>query len=220
VFSDSGLLTTVAWRVGDRVTYALEGAVFIAGALIQWLRDGLQLFEEAPETYAMARAVPDSGGVYVVPAFVGLGAPHWDPYARGTIVGLTRDTNRKHLVRASLEAIAYQAHDVLKAMEADLGERMETLRVDGGASANDYLCQFQADILGCKVSRPKVIETTALGAAFLAGLATGVWESTESIEALWEEDRAFTPGEAAQNVDELVRGWKRAVERSRGWIES
>jgi len=220
VTSQAGMLTTIAWQRGERVTYALEGAVFIGGALIQWLRDGLGLFQDAAATEAMARSVPSSGGVYIVPAFVGLGAPHWDPYARGTIVGLTRDTNRNHLARAALEAIAFQSHDVLRAMEQDLGTPLSTLRVDGGASANDFLCQFQADILGCSVSRPACVETTAMGAAFLAGLAVGVWQNDEQLTDLWAEGRAFVPHEeGGHKVAGLLGGWRRAVDRARGWVE-
>ena len=219
ISSQSGLLTTIAWQRGDEVTYALEGAVFIAGALMQWLRDGMELFKDAKETQAMARRVKNTGGVYIVPAFVGLGAPHWDPYARGTIVGLTRDTNKNHLTRAGLEAIAYQSHDVLRAMEKDLGAPLNTVRVDGGASANDFLCQFQANILGCSVSRPQCVETTAMGAAFLAGLATGVWKNDEEIKKMWKEERAFGPNPEVSNVDEMIGGWQRAVERAKGWVK-
>ena len=216
--SQSGLLTTIAWQRGDKVTYALEGAVFIAGALMQWLRDGMELFKDAKETQAMAEKVSDTGGVYIVPAFVGLGAPHWDPYARGTICGLTRDTNKNHLTRAGLEAIAYQSHDVLRAMEKDLGKPLHTVRVDGGASANNFLCQFQADILGCSVSRPACVETTAMGAAFLAGLATGVWKDDGEIKKMWKEERSFGPDPEDANVDELLKGWQQAVERAKGWV--
>ena len=216
--SKSGLLTTIAWQRAEEVTYALEGAVFIAGALIQWLRDGMGLFRDAKETEGMARSVDSNGGVYIVPAFVGLGAPHWDPYARGTIVGLTRDTNKNHLARAALEAIAYQSYDVLRAMERDLGESLHTVRVDGGASANDFLCQFQADILGCSVSRPACVETTAMGAAFLAGLATEVWKDENEIEKLWREERAFGPNPRDVPVEELLAAWQKAVNRSKGWV--
>jgi glycerol kinase len=218
VKSNNGLLTTIAWQKDGKTTYALEGAVFIGGALMQWLRDGLELFEDASETEAMATMVPSADGVYVVPAFVGLGAPHWDPYARGTIVGLTRDTTKNHIVRASLKAIAFQCYDVLKAMETDLGETLSTLRIDGGASMNSFLCQFQADILGCKVTRPSCVETTAMGAAFLAGLATKVWKSEEEIAKLWDIDTIFEAQRPAQKVAEEIETWHRAVERSRGWI--
>ena len=218
--STHGLLTTIAWQMGGRQTYALEGAVFMAGAVVQWLRDGLGLFAAAEETDAMARAVEDSAGVYLVPAFVGLGAPHWDPYARGAILGLTRDIGKNHLVRAALESIAYQSHDVLRCMERDIGLSLKTLRVDGGAAANDFLCQFQADLLGCTVSRPRLVETTAMGAAFLAGLATGVWADTAAIEALWAEERSFQPQRAQEDVRRQLHDWGRAVERAKGWMQA
>ncbi|MEC8941049.1 MAG: glycerol kinase GlpK [SAR324 cluster bacterium] len=222
VFSKHGLLTTIAWQIGSEpnseVTYALEGSVFIAGALIQWLRDGLQLFEDASETQAMAESVPDSGGVFVVPAFVGLGAPHWDPYARGTIVGLTRDTNRSHIVRASLEAVAYQSAEVLRSIAKDTGKSIKELRIDGGAAANDFLCQFQADLLGLNVTRPQILETTAMGAAFLAGLAVGVWPDQAQIRQLWQEEKTFVSDISRENADQKMEAWSRAVERSKDWI--
>ena len=222
VFSKHGLLTTIAWQIGNepnsKVTYALEGSVFIAGALIQWLRDGLQLFENASETQVMAESVPDSGGVFVVPAFVGLGAPHWDPYARGTIVGLTRDTNRNHIVRASLEAVAYQSAEVLSSIAKDTGISIKELRIDGGAAANDFLCQFQADLLGLNVTRPQILETTAMGAAFLAGLAVGVWPDQAAIRNLWQEEKTFVAGISRENADQKMESWSRAVERSKDWI--
>ncbi len=216
--SKHGLLTTVAWQVGDKVTYALEGAVFIAGALMQWMRDELQLFTNVKDIEAMATAVESTDGVYIVPAFVGLGAPHWDPYARGVITGLTRGTTKNHLVRAGLQAMAYQSNDVLQAMEKDSGIKTKILRVDGGASVNNYLCQFQADILGVTVSRPQNIETTALGAAFLAGLAVGVWEDEAALQALWKEDRQFHLQRTQEKVDQCLRGWNEAVEKSKRWI--
>jgi len=219
VFSKHGLLTAIAWQIGNEVTYALEGSVFIAGALIQWLRDGLQLFDDATETQAMAESVSDSGGVFVVPAFVGLGAPHWDPYARGTIVGITRDTNRNHIVRASLEAIAFQSAEVISSITSDAGKEVKELRIDGGASANDFLCQFQSDLLGLKVTRPQILETTAMGAAFLAGLAVGVWRDQSQISILWQEEKAFTPSKSKTEFGLLMKNWSRAVERSKGWIE-
>jgi len=219
VLSDHGLLTTIAWKINGKVTYALEGSAFIAGALVQWLRDGLELFENAAETEEIANSVKDSGGVYIVPAFVGLGAPHWDPYARGLIIGLTRDTGKKQIVRAGLEAIAYQSWDLLKAMEKDTGVSLKVLRVDGGATENNFLCQFQADILELEVSRPKIIETTAMGAAFLAGLATGVWGSMDEIKQLWNEERHFKPNRRPEDVNILIKGWHKAVERSKNWIE-
>ena len=217
VRSDSGLLTTVAWRINGKTTYALEGAVFIAGALIQWLRDGLELFDDASQTEAMALSVPDSAGVFIVPAFVGLGAPYWDPYARGTIMGLTRDVKREHIVRASLEAIAFQSQEVLDCMQAEQGQSLNRLRVDGGACANNYLCQFQADLLNTTVSRPKIIETTAMGAAFLAGLAVGVFESQSAIAELWSEDQCFQP--ESEHARSLLEGWEKAVQRSQSWIQ-
>ena len=218
VFSKHGLLTTIAWQIGNDVTYALEGSVFIAGALVQWLRDGLELFADASETQAMAESVSDSGGVFVVPAFVGLGAPHWDPYARGTIDGLTRDTNRNHIVRASLEAIAYQSAEVLRSIASDTRVEVKELRIDGGAAANDFLCQFQADLLGLNVTRPQILETTAMGAAFLAGLAVGVWQDQAQIGNLWQEEKMFTPQISKGNAASLMEDWSRAIERSKSWI--
>ncbi len=215
--SPSGLLTTIAWQIGDKVTYALEGSVFIAGALMQWMRDDLNLFTNVADTQEMATAIPSTEGLYIVPAFVGLGAPHWDPYARGIIVGLTRGTTKNHIVRAGLQAMAYQANDLLTAMVQDSGIRIKIVKVDGGASANDYLCQFQADILGVKVSRPENIETTAMGAAFLAGLAVGIWKDTDEIKAYWKEERSFQLNQSQEKVDQCLRGWQKAVERSRGW---
>ncbi len=218
VQSNHGLLTTIAWQIDSEVTYALEGSVFIAGALVQWLRDGLQLFSDASETQAIAESVADSGGVFVVPAFVGLGAPHWDPYARGTIVGLNRDTNRGHIVRASLEAIAFQSAEVLRSIANDTGQEIRELRIDGGAAANDFLCRFQADILGMQVRRPKILETTAMGAAFLAGLSVGVWQDQEQISKLWQQEKMFAPRISGEESAHLMEGWGRAVERAKGWI--
>jgi glycerol kinase len=217
VRSTRGLVTTIAWRVGKETTYALEGSVFIAGAAIQWLRDGLGIIRNAAETQALAESVPDTGGVYFVPAFVGLGAPYWDMYARGTVVGLTRGTTGAHLARAALEAIAYQSRDVLDAMLADARVAVPALRVDGGAAANDFLCQFQADILAARVARPRVIETTAMGAAYLAGLAVGVWPSLEALQAASTVNRTFTPTMDAGRRATLYEGWRRAVERARDW---
>jgi glycerol kinase len=211
-------VTTVAWSLGGRVSYALEGSVFIAGAAIQWLRDGLGIIARADETQALAESVPDTGGVYLVPAFVGLGAPYWDPYARGTLVGLTRGTSRAHLARAALEAIAYQSRDVLDAMAADAGTPVRALRVDGGAAANDFLCQFQADMLGIEVLRPAVTETTGLGAAYLAGVGVGLWKPAD-LGSRWRLDRRFTPTVSADARDRAYGGWRRAVERSRAWVE-
>ena len=215
VASRHGLLTTIAWRIDGRTTYALEGSVFIAGAVVQWLRDGLGLFRSAAESRALAESVPDTGGVYFVPAFVGLGAPYWDMHARGTIVGLTRGTTAAHLVRAGLEAIAYQSRDVLEAMAADAGAPVHALRVDGGATANDFLCQFQADIMDVPVERPRVIETTALGAAGLAGLGAGVWRSLEAIAQRAVVERTFKPAMDPRLREERYEGWRRAVERAR-----
>ncbi len=217
VASTRGLLTTIAWRIAGRTTYALEGSVFIAGAAIQWLRDGLGLLKHAAESEAMARSVPDTGGVYFVPAFVGLGAPYWDVYARGTIVGLTRGTTAPHLARAALEAIAFQSRDVLEAMATDAGIAVRELRVDGGAAANDFLCQFQADVMNVAVLRPRVIETTALGAAYLAGLGAGVWRSLDELSRRWAIERTFTPAMDAKERAARCDGWRRAVERARSW---
>jgi glycerol kinase len=215
--SETGLLTTIAWGMGGRVEYALEGSIFVAGAAVQWLRDQLGVIANAAESEALAKNVPDTGGVYLVPAFTGLGAPYWDPEARGAIVGLTRGTGRAHLVRAALEAIAYQCRDVVQCFEQDTGLRPAELQVDGGATANDFLMQFQADVLGIPVRRPRVLETTALGAAYLAGLATGVWRDREQVRANWQEDRRFEPALARPERDRLYAGWLRAVERSRAW---
>jgi glycerol kinase len=192
--------------------------VFIAGAAVQWLRDGLGIIRQAAETQALARSVPDTGGIYLVPAFVGLGAPYWDPYARGTLVGVTRGTTRAHLARAALEAIAYQSRDVLDTMRRESGVALTTLRVDGGAAANDFLCQFQADILGVEVLRPSVTETTGLGAAYLAGVGAGLWKSRD-LAGRWKLDRKFTPALADGAREAAYEGWRRAVERARGWIE-
>ncbi|MBP8214566.1 MAG: glycerol kinase GlpK, partial [Propionivibrio sp.] len=218
--SRNGLLTTIAWGIGDTIEYALEGSIFVAGAAVQWLRDELKLIETAAQSAELAMAVPDSNGVYVVPAFVGLGAPYWDMYARGTIVGLTRGANRNHIVRATLESIAYQTRDVLQAMEDDSGIPLKVLKVDGGAVANNFLMQFQSDILGVPVERPCVTESTAIGAAFLAGLAVGFWKDKAEIEAIRRVDRNFIPGMPPEAREKAYRGWKRAVERSRAWEES
>ena len=217
--SESGLLTTIAWGIGDRVEYALEGAVFVAGAAIQWLRDELGLIRDASESEALATSVKDTGGVYLVPAFTGLGAPYWDPAARGALVGLTRGTNRAHVVRAALEAIAYQSRDILACFETDAGLDASSLQVDGGAAANNFLMQFQADILGLAVRRPVVLETTALGAAYLAGLAVGFWKDRDEIRRNWQEDRRFEPAMSEKEREVRYAGWCRAVERSRAWAE-
>jgi glycerol kinase len=217
VRSKHNLLTTIAWGVDGKVEYALEGSVFIGGAAIQWLRDGLRIIDSAAESEDYARRVPDTGGVYIVPAFVGLGAPYWDPYARGTIMGITRGTGREHIVRAALEAICYQTRDVLEAMTADSGTVLTELKVDGGAVRNNFLMQFQSDILGVPVRRPHVTETTALGAAYLAGLGVGLWSSKDEIVAKWQQEAEFTPSMSGEDRDRLYRGWRRAVERSLGW---
>ena len=217
--SNSGLLSTVGWARKGQTVYALEGSVFIAGAAIQWLRDEMGLFKSAAESEAMALAVPDTGGVYLVPAFVGLGAPHWDAYARGTVVGITRGTSRNHFVRAALESIAYQTRAVMDSMTGDSGLRPEVLRVDGGAARNNFLCQFQADILGIPVERPETTESTALGAAYLAGLATGFWKNEEELKPQLKIGRRFEPAMDAARREELYAGWQRAVERAKGWAK-
>ena len=217
VVSANGLVTTVGWRMDGRTTYALEGSVFVGGAVVQWLRDEMKLVARASETEAIAAGLRDNGGVYFVPAFTGLGAPHWDMYSRGTIVGLTRGSGRDYIVRAALEAIAYQSADVINAMYADAGTRGEVLQVDGGASANNFLMQFQADILGVKVLRPKVIETTAMGAALMAGRAVGVWNDAD-LKGLQVPDRTFEPVMDEKARTHLLRQWKRAVDRSRSWM--
>src|SRR5487761_183761 len=214
--SRTGMLTTVAWRRGGQLSYALEGAIFITGAALQWLRDGLGIIDSASEAGPLASSIPDSGGVFLVPAFAGLGAPHWDPYARGTIVGLTRGSGRAQLVRAAVESMAYQTRDVVEAMERDSGTRFRELRVDGGAVVMDVLCQFQADLLGIPVRRPRQTETTALGAAFLAGLGAGLWKD-DDLADLWKLDREFEPNMSRDQADSLQSEWRRAVERSRGW---
>ena len=219
VQSRSGLLTTIAVGIGGKVQYALEGSVFVGGAVIQWLRDSLGLISSARESEPLAESVPDTNGVYLVPAFTGLGAPHWDMYARGTMVGLTRGAGRAHIVRAALEAIAYQVADVVRAMEEDTGIPLAALRVDGGASANSFLMQFEADILGSKVVRPVVLETTALGAACLAGLAVGFWQSQDEIRSFWAKERVFEPQMDAAHRAEALDGWKKAVERAKRWAD-
>lgn len=215
--SDSGLLATVGWQRDRKTTYALEGSVFIAGAAIQWLRDELKIIGSAGESEAMAASVPDAGGVYFVPAFVGLGAPHWDAYARGTIVGLTRGSNRHHLVRAALESIAFQTRAVVDCMAQDSGVHAEVLRVDGGGARNNFLCQFQADVLGIPVERPATTESTALGAAYLAGLAVEFWKSEQELSTQRKVERRFKPSMPAARRDELYAGWQRAVDRAKAW---
>jgi len=216
VISASGMLTTVAWRREGGLSYALEGAIFVTGAALQWLRDGLGIISSAAEAGPLASSVPDAGGVFLVPAFVGLGAPYWDPYARGTLVGLTRGSTRAHIVRAAVEAMAYQTRDVVEAMQHDTGQPLKELRVDGGAAVMDVLCQLQADLLGIPVRRPRQTETTALGAAFLAGLGAGVWSDAD-LAQLWKLDREFEPRMSRDQADAMQSRWRRAVERSRAW---
>ena len=220
VFSSSGLVTTVAWGLGSRVSYALEGSIFVAGAAIQWLRDEMRLIDSAADSEYHAGKVADTAGCYVVPAFTGLGAPYWDQYARGAIVGLTRGVNKNHIIRATLESIAYQVSDVLEAMRADSGIALTSLKVDGGASSNNVLMQLQADILQVTVHRPVCVETTALGAAYLAGLAVGYWSSQEEIARNWAVDRTFLPAITTQERDKKLQGWKRAVTRAFDWEEA
>ena len=216
--SNNKLLSTIAWKIGDKVTYALEGSVFIGGAVIQWLRDELEFFESAEESEALALSVEDNGGVYVVPALAGLGAPHWDPKARGVIVGLTRGSSKAYITRAALESICYQVHDLLKAMQSDTSLKVSEMRVDGGAVANNFLMQFQSDILQkTKVVRPKIMETTALGAAYMAGLAVGFWKSIDDIKELWECDKIFNSNVDADIATDLIHGWDKALERSKLW---
>ncbi|KOA18521.1 glycerol kinase [Clostridium homopropionicum DSM 5847] len=217
VESKNGLLTTMAACYSGKIEYALEGSVFIGGAVIQWLRDELRMIKSAAESEKYAKAVEDSNGVYLVPAFVGLGAPYWDPYARGTMVGLTRGAKKEHFIRAALESMAYQTHDVLKAMEEDSGIKLQALNVDGGASANNFLMQFQADILNTQVKRPEVIETTALGAAYLAGLAVGYWEDINDICSNCKLSNSFMPSMEEEKRKKLIEGWHKAVERSQAW---
>jgi glycerol kinase len=216
IASERGLLTTVAWQLEGAVTYALEGSVFIGGAVVQWLRDGLGVIATAAESEALAMSVGDTGGVYLVPAFTGLGAPHWDPYARGILVGLTRGTTRAHIARAALEAIAYQNRDVLEAMSAEAAAPLRALRVDGGAAANNFLCQFQADVLQVEVLRPVITETTAMGAAFLAGVGAGVWKM-DTLAGRWRLERRFAPSADPGARAAGYAGWSRAIERARGW---
>ena len=217
VWSNNRLLTTIAWRTSESLEYALEGSVFIGGAVVQWLRDGLKLIRSAPEIEALAASVPDSGGVFLVPAFVGLGAPHWDPYARGAMLGLTRGTTEAHVARAALESIALQSADLLEAMQLDAHQELKELRVDGGACRNNLLLQMQADFLQAPVVRSAVTETTALGAAYLAGLAAGVYKSTHEISSQWRAERRFEPRIPADQAAAMRRRWKQAVERTRGW---
>ena len=218
VISKNNLITTIAWKIGDKVQYALEGSIFVGGAVVQWLRDGLQIISSSSQVEELAKKVEDNGGVYVVPAFTGLGAPHWNQDARGTIVGLTRGSTSAHIARAALESIAYQTMEVLKAMEADSGVSIGELRVDGGATVNDLLMQIQANVLQAKVVRPEITETTAMGAAYLAGLAVGYWESIEEISEQWKVNRTFQPAENS-NPFELVKGWHKAVKACKAWAQ-
>ncbi len=219
VFSKNGLVTTIAWGLDGKVNYALEGSVFVCGAAIQWLRDEIDILEKSSDSEAMATSVQDSCGLYVVPAFVGLGAPYWDPYARGAVLGITRGANKNHLVRATLESLAYQTNDLIQAMTDDLGSCLVSLKVDGGACANNFLMQFQADVLDCHVQRPVCIETTSLGAAYLAGLATGYWKNKEDVLENWQIDREFTPSMGEEKRKTLLEGWSKAVDRVRGWAK-
>jgi len=212
VLSEANLLTTIAWQIGDKVTYALEGSVFIAGAVVQWLRDSLGFIEASSEVEALAASVPDSEGVYFVPAFVGLGAPYWEPYVRGQITGLTRGTTKAHIARAALDAIAFQTMDILEAMQKDSGNSIKALKVDGGASNNNLLMQFQADILQTPVIRPHEVESTALGAAYLAGLATGFFESTAQIASLQNQSQTFNPGPMNDRLSSAIKGWHKAIQ--------
>lgn len=219
VFSENGLVTTIAWGLDGKVYYALEGSIFVAGAAIQWLRDEMRLIDSAMDSEYMARKVSDTNGCYVVPAFTGLGAPHWDQYARGTIVGLTRGVNKYHIIRATLESLAYQVNDVLNAMEADSEIPLSALKVDGGASANDFLMQTQADIINAPVKRPRCIETTAMGAAYLAGLAVGYWKDKEEVVKNWAMDREFTPQIEEEARIKKIKGWEKAVKYAYGWAK-
>ena len=213
------MVTTIGWGLHGKVTYALEGSIFVAGAATQWLRDELRFIESASDSEYMATKVPDTNGCYVVPAFAGLGAPYWDAYARGCVLGLTRGVNKYHIIRATLDSIGYQVNDVLTAMESDSGISLSSLRVDGGASANNYLMQTQADICGAEVLRPRCVETTAMGAAYLAGLAVGYWQSIDEIRRYWAVDRCFTPGISEEERSNRLKGWQKAVACAGGWAK-
>ena len=219
VFSDNGLLTTIAWGLDGKVNYALEGSVYVAGAAIQWLRDELKLIDGSPDSEYFATRVKDTAGCYVVPAFTGLGAPHWDPYARGAIMGLTRGVNEYHLIRETLESLAFQTNDVLHAMELDSGIRLDSLKVDGGASMNNFLMQFQADLMNAPVHRPSCVETTAMGASYLAGLAVGFWEDKEDVKRYWRIEREFLPEREESWREEEIKGWNKAVAATKGWAK-
>lgn len=217
VFSNNGLVTTIAWGLDGKVNYALEGSIFVAGAAVQWLRDEMRLIDSAEDSEYMAKKVKDTNGCYVVPAFTGLGAPHWDQYARGTIVGITRGVNKYHIIRATLESVAYQVNDVLEAMKADSGMKLTSLKVDGGASANDFLMQTQADIIYAPVNRSQCVETTAMGAAYLAGLAVGYWANKEDVIRNSAIDKVFKPSISEENRAARVKGWNKAVKYAYGW---
>jgi glycerol kinase len=217
IISRNNLLTTVAWKVNGQIQYALEGSIFIAGAIVQWLRDGLGIIRSSAEVEALAASTTANEGVYLVPAFAGLGAPHWEQHARGTLVGMTRGTTAAHIARAALESIAYQTMEVLKAMEADANISIKELRVDGGATGNNLLMQFQADILHTKVVRPRITETTAMGAAYLAGLAVGYWKDLEEIGSQWQMDKSFVPDGDQNNREEWINGWNKAVKAAKSW---
>ena len=219
VYSENGLVTTIAWGLDGKVNYALEGSIFVAGAAIQWLRDELRIIESAADSEHMANMVEDTNGCYVVPAFTGLGAPHWDQYARGAIVGLTRGVNKYHIVRATLESLAFQVNDVLEAMKVDSKIELESLKVDGGASQNNLLMQMQSDIINAPVKRPRCVETTAMGAAYLAGLAVEYWKSKEEVIKNWEIDKVFTPQICEENRTKKIKGWHKAVGCSYGWAK-
>ncbi len=219
VFSNNGLVTTIAWGLDGKVNYALEGSVFVCGAVMQWLRDEINLIDNAAQSEKMARQVEDTCGLYVVPAFVGLGAPYWDPYARGAVLGITRGANKYHLVRAAVESMAYQTNDLIRAMVEDLGEPLVALKVDGGAAANNFLMEFQSDLLNCQVMRPKCIETTSLGAAYLAGLAAGYWKSKEDVLENWQIDQTFQPQMSEEKRSQLLNGWTKAVGSVKGWAK-
>ncbi|MCI6676786.1 MAG: glycerol kinase GlpK [Clostridiales bacterium] len=219
VFSNNGLVTTIAWGLDGKVEYALEGSIFIAGAALQWLRDEMRMIDSSPDSEYMAKKVKDTNGCYVVPAFTGLGAPHWDQYARGTIVGITRGVNKYHIIRATLDSICYQVNDVLQAMEADSGIQLTSLKVDGGASANNYLMQTQADLSNAPVNRPMCVETTAMGAAYLAGLAVGYWKNKEDVKKNWKIDRTFVPDIDEAERQTRIKGWKKAVKCAYGWAK-
>ena len=220
ISSKNNLLTTIAWKISDKLEYAIEGSVFIAGAVVQWLRDGLKIISPSNEIDSLAKKVDDTDGVFLVPAFAGLGAPHWNQDARGSVFGITRGTTKAHIARAALDSIAYQTYDVLKAMEADSGINIKELRVDGGATVNNQLMQFQSDVLNCRVVRPKITETTALGAAYLAGLAVGYWKNIDEIQKQWQIDKTFSSGMQEKQRNELIEGWQRAVNASIAWAGS